>query len=136
VWLWSAPDVFHLPLFLALWSMLLFAANSLWENKFAGTELWLALRQVGKVWSNGSSLLALAVLAFASHVPVYERLVTLGILTGVATGLGWQGQHRRWLDIGLGLFIILLHTWWFVWVPRTQIAVLLPWYACQTAVLV
>ena len=136
VWLWGAPDMFHLPLFLALWSLLLLAANSLGNDMFAGTEPSVAISQAGKVWTNISPLFALAVLALASHVPVSERLVSLGILAGITTSLGWQSQQRRWLDLALGVFLVLLHSWWFVWVPMHQLTLLLPWYALQAAIMV
>jgi hypothetical protein len=134
VWLSSfiAP---HLPLFLALWSAALLFAHWVWERKQWGDETTLVIRQTLAKWLDPSLIVAITALALIPQVPLGERLATLAVLIGVAASLGWQHQQRGWLLAAMGMFLVLLHSWWLLWVPFRQVFLLLPWYALQMAVL-
>lgn len=133
LWLGSAAHLFHLPLFLALWSVALLSAHSLWEKNQWGAEVSLPLRHTLSTWLDPSLLAAIAALTLIPQVPVGESLVTLSVLIIAAAGLGWQRQQSSWLLVAMVMFLVLLHRWPLLWVPFSQAALLLPWYALQLA---
>jgi hypothetical protein len=133
LWLGSTTHLFHLPLFLALWSAALLLAHSLWEKKQWGGEVSVSLRHILSTWLDPSLLAAIAALILIPHVPLGEQLVTLPVLIVAAAGLGWQRQPHGWLLVAQVMFVVWLHSWPLLWVPFSQVTLLFPWYALQLA---
>jgi hypothetical protein len=133
VWWGTAARWWHLPLFLALWSAMLFAATVVWKIK-PWRLPWLALmRQSISIWLVCSLPAATVLWGLFQQVPLGERLITLGIVGGVAAARGWQRRQSGWLFAAMSVLVIQLHAGWLFWVPLHQIGSLFPWYALQLA---
>ena len=133
VWWGTVARWWHLPLFLALWSAMLFAATVVWEIK-PWRLPWLALmRQSISIWLVCSLPAATILWGLFYQVPLAERLITLGIVGGVVAARGWQHRQSGWLFAAMSVLVIQLHAGWLFWVPLRQIGLLFPWYALQLA---
>jgi hypothetical protein len=133
VWLGIAAYPLHLPMFLALWSMILIVVDRVWKVQPWRDEGVSPLRHCLSAWLVWSALAAVAVWVLFPQVQLGERLLTLGILSGVAVYLGWQRHHSGWLFAAMTMLLLQLHGWWLFRVPPGQIARLFPWYALQLA---
>lgn len=134
-WRGSAAQVFHIPLFFTVWSASLFFAHLLWEKHQWGAEQLRPLRYTLSRWVTPSLVVAIVATLAYSELPITERLFSLATLIGITVSLSWQRQQLPWfLTAGL-LILIFVHVWPLLWVPPSQIALLLPWYALQLAVL-
>ena len=75
----------------------------------------------------------------AIDISIGERLLTLGLLSGVSFVFGLLNQQeniaRAWQAGGIFLLWLLLHFLWFFFLPEASFISLLPWYALQNALL-
>jgi len=131
-WLVLFPHPSHLSLFPASWSAMLLAAYSVWEAKGEGAEA-RPLRQALSLWLIPSLIAAMAASILLPRVPLSERLAALAISMGVAAGLGRQRQQHGWFLAAILMATVLLHGWPLLWIPLPRVALLLPWYALQSA---
>jgi hypothetical protein len=91
------------------------------------------MRQSISIWLVCSLPAATVLWVLFQQVPLGERLVTLGIVGGVAAALGWQRRQSGWLFAAMSVLVIQLHAGWLFWVPLRQIGLLFPRYALQLA---
>ncbi len=128
-YLMLASSIVHPPLAVAGLALLVYAAMS-----FRPPTDPLA-RSVSMRWFALATLMAIATLVLYWNVPVPERLLTLGMVIGLATGLGVATGQGAWRLTALGLMIVFLHAWPFAFVPVDRASLLLPWYALELALL-
>jgi hypothetical protein len=118
-------------LFLALWNVGLIVATGLGMRRH-----WPpALLAVLTLWSNVSPVVTLGLWPLFLHLPFAEHLCILALLGSYAACRGWQRQQRLWWFASLLAGVLLLHSWWFVWLPPHFVGRLLPWYMLQLAAL-
>ncbi len=121
--------LFHPPLFLALWSMVLLALSRV-HIAYHANEITAAINN----WLRFSVILAtLSLLSYSTH-NLAELLLSLAIITGLSAMLGWHSERSTWLAVASIELLLLLHGWVFLWVDVSQVLALLPWYALQTIV--
>jgi hypothetical protein len=133
-WTAAVSPIFHVPLFLALWSATLQGVHSLWRKQRWESESTTALRHALGQWIEPSLTVSLLALLLFS-VPLYEQLLTFLVLIDTAAVFGWRRQRQRWLIVAAGMSLMFLHDWPLLWVSFAQISLLLPWYALQMAFL-
>ena len=131
MWIETWGQVLHLPLFLALWSVLLVGVSG-----FGTRHLWSA-RPLAAVnaWRTWSPLVTVILWVLFPGAPLAEHLLILALLGGYAAGLGWQRQHSLWLFVAMLIAVVQLHGWWFVYFSPYHPELLWPWATIQLAVL-
>ncbi len=134
-WRGSAAQFFHPPLFLALWTTAAFLGHLLWEKHQWGAEQLQPLRHTLSRWVAPSLVVAIVATLAYPELPLTERLISLAALIGITVGLSWQRQQLPWFLTAGVLVLVFVHIWPLLWVPSSQIALLLPWYALQLAAL-
>jgi hypothetical protein len=128
-WLGSVAQVWHPPLFLALWSVLLVAVTAFGVRRQWPTRVLAVVR----AWHNWSPAAMVSVWLMFPYMPLAEHLVLLGLLSVYTAGLGWQRQQSVWLCAAMVLGVLQLHGWWLVWLAPQHVLLLLPWYTLQLA---
>ncbi len=98
-----------------------------------------AMISVMRYWLTFSFGAALVSLIVMSEIAIGERLLTQALLAGLSFGIGLQNAQRKkahwWLNTSALLLLVLSHLIWLVWIPVTQLILVLPWYALQDALL-
>lgn len=134
-WRGSAAQFFHIPVFFTVWSAALFFVHLLWEKHQWGAEQLQPLRLTLSRWVAPNLVVAIVATLAYPELPLTERLLSLAALIGITVSLSWRRQQLPWfLTAGL-LALIFAHAWPLLWVASSRIALLLPWYALQLAVL-
>ena len=129
IYLSSFSKLFHPPLFLALWSMILLVtvyACSRFRSCYQ-TEITTAVTN----WLVGSLLLATITLCSYQATALPELLLSLGIIICLTTALGGWSSRSIWLIAACVEVLAFLHLWPFLLVDTQNFLALLPWYALQ-----
>ncbi|NOT55644.1 MAG: hypothetical protein HOP18_13670, partial [Deltaproteobacteria bacterium] len=134
-WRGNAALFFHPPLFLALWSAVAHLTHLLWEKHQWGGEPLQPLRHTLSRWVAPSLVVAIVATLAYPELPLTERLFSLASLIGITVSLSWRRQQLPWFLSAGVLILVFVHIWPLLWVPPSQIALLLPWYALQLAML-
>ena len=131
MWIATCGQVLHLPLFLALWSVLLVGIASLGTRRLWSSHLRVAIH----IWRTWSPLLTVMLWIPYPGIPLPEHLLILAILGAYAAGLGWQRQHRVWLFAAMLTAVVQLHGWWWIALSPWHLALLWPWSTVQLVLL-
>ncbi|MCP4112377.1 MAG: hypothetical protein GY749_43775 [Desulfobacteraceae bacterium] len=151
----AAKYFISLPLLLALWTGALCIPHFFWRHRQWSENRISIIRKTLSVWLVFCPWLATTALLLVPVKSFAETLLTLGLLTGIMAGLGWQRRQSGLLWTARIAGLALLHAWPFMFLPSShtsgivllhiwplleahfvRIQVLLPWYALQLAVLV
>jgi hypothetical protein len=125
----------HMALFLSFWSAALLAAHCLWRARVWGGVSAAPLRHALSLWLTPSTITAIIAVALLPQVALSERLSILFLLAIVAAVTGWLRRNSTWLKASLAMVVILLHGWPLLWVPLSRVALLAPWYALESSLL-
>lgn len=128
-YLMLASSIVHPPLAVAGFALLVYTARA-----FRPPTDPLG-RSVSLHWCALATLMAIATLVVYWNVPVPERLLTLAVAIGLASGLGVATGRHAWRMAALGMMIVFLHAWPLAFVPVETAPLLLPWYALELAAL-
>lgn len=134
-WRGGVAQLFHIPLFFTLWSAAVFLTHFLWEKHQWGVEQLQPLRHPLSRWVAPSLVVAIVATLAYPELPLAERLGTLTVLIGITISLSWQRQQLPWFLTAGVLLLVFVHMWPLLWVPSSQIELLLPWYALQLSAL-
>ncbi|MEI6706485.1 MAG: hypothetical protein WCK96_05030 [Methylococcales bacterium] len=121
-------ELFHPPLLLALWSVVLLGGIRIIQPTRYQQEIGTALTH----WLTVSVCFATLVLLMYSQDTLGELMLSLAIVTGLSAALGWWSGRSIWLMIASIELLLLLHGWPFLLVGYAMRIQLLPWYALQT----
>ena len=124
---------FHLPLFLALWCMLLLGFESEWGARWVGIPGLDRTRQPVAWWLVITSPAVLVALVVFPPVSLGELLLILSVFSGVCAYIGWQRRQVAWLFVAMSALVVALHMPWLFWVPLHDMSRLVPVYALQLA---
>ncbi len=130
---WGISQPFHLPLAVVLFGVMVAAAWT-WAR---GREevVTQPLKAAMQIWLMAMPLLGFALLLSIRGISLGERLVTVGLLAGVAAFSGWRWQSQLWIYAAALFAALLLHGVWLNWIPWARAGSLLPVFALQFALI-
>jgi hypothetical protein len=124
--------LFHPPLFLVLWNILLFA------TVYACSRLRFPYQReittAVTYWLHVSLLLATLTLFSYSASDLPEILLSLAMIICLSAALGWWLSRSVWLVTACVELLVFLHLWPFLLVDISNFSALLPWYALQVII--
>jgi hypothetical protein len=127
VYFTSLTQLFHPPLLLALWSVVLLGGIRIMPPTRYQQEIGTALTH----WLTVSICLATLALITYSQDTLGELLLSLAMVTGLSATVGWSSTRSTWLVIASIELLLWLHLWPFLLVNVANVDALLPWYALQ-----
>ncbi len=126
-YLMLASSIVHPPLAMAGFALVVYAM----VRRLPGIELHAPLLRSCAL----GTVMSIVALLLYGEAPVPERLLTLAVVIGLATGLGIATGRHAWRMAALGMMMVFLHTWPLAFVPVDTAPLLLPWYALELAAL-
>ena len=125
---------FHLPLFFALWCVVLLGVAIEWRPRRAIAELDF-IRQRLAPWLMLSAPAAIASLTIFPQASTGEVLLILLASSAASAYLGHQRRQAAWLFTAMSALVAALHVVWCFWAPLHELPRYLSGYAVQLAVL-
>ncbi len=130
---WGITQPFHLPLAVVIFGVLVAAAWT-WARGRHGI-VTQPLTAALQIWLTAMPLAGFALLLGIPGISLGERLVTVGLIAGVAAFSGWRQQSRFWIYAAALFGALLLHGVWLIWIPWARAGSLLPVFALQFALI-